>query len=413
MWARPLASLPGYDWEVVPTNPVCESVPHAADAHNRRGEKLSEFPRHAWCKRSDLEKNLLRLDTPESKLLAGINDPETRRIRMTYLSFGNERISAALCAALKRDVPVDLILDSNKAWEVEAELRLCNPEKFTYYSRGNSGEIGFAHNKVTFLEKGRGNEIEIVIGSGNMTLGTILTHDNWHFIKVPVKSHFASLHECLWKGMVHHAADLGQYKSFIENCRNAIVSPAEPGLDVFLIPGDGDRMLSLLKKEFATSQWVRGASHRFNGRLMDQLFSQTLKSGISVGMIFDDDMFWAGDLGRGFGLNQTGEARLVRELSKLGMVTKYIQTNHQEYLIQHNKFFIWGHQSEPMTAAQGVFLGAGNFTTSAFTKNFENFYLVRVPEVVEDMQSYYRHLWEDLASSPEEMPETPSVKSPR
>jgi len=388
-WARPISSLPGFSWEVVPTNPQCEAV--------------EGLPRDAWCRKSDLAKNLLRQDTPEFKLLPGIRDPETTHIRMTYLSFGNERVAKGLCEALQRGVTVELVLDSSKAYPIEQELKACNPEKFSFYSRGNAGGIGFAHNKVTFFTKKSSSDMEIVIGSGNLTTGTILTHENWHFIRAPKTSYFVSMHECLWEGVKNHAETDDAYADFLNVCRQKIATAPEKGIEIFFIPGGGQSLIERLRTELQSSEWVFGASHRFNGGLVKNLLSGTLSAGIKVGMVFDDDLYWAGVLRKGFGLNQYSEARVVRDLVKQGMQVKYIQTNQKEHLINHNKFFIWGKSGR----TEGAFFGAGNLTDSAFTKNFENFYLVTLPEVVEEMQRYQQHLWNDLATQPEGMPQNP------
>lgn len=388
-WARPIASLPGFFWEVVPTNPQCDVV--------------EGFPRDAWCQKSDLLKNLLRQDTPEFKLLQGIRDLETTHIRMTYLSFGNPRVAEALCEALQRGVAVELVLDSSKVYPIAEELKACNPEKFSFYGRGNSGGIGFAHNKVTFFTKKSSADLEIVIGSGNLTSGTILTHENWHFIRAPKSSYFVSMHECLWEGVKNHAAKASVYKSFLSTCRQKIAAAPEKGIEIFFIPGGGESLLARLRTELQASDWVLGASHRFNGSLIKDLLSGVLKAGIRVEMVFDDDMYWAGRNRKGFGLNQFGEALLVWNLMKQGLQVRYVQTNHTEHLIHHNKFFVWGKSGK----TAGAFLGAGNLTNSAFTKNFENFYLVTLPEVAEEMQRYHQHLWSDLATQPGGMPQRP------
>lgn len=401
--ARPISSLPGFTWDVVPTNPQCEVVNYEPGTLNRQGEPLSEYPQNAWCKRSDVEKNLLRKDTPEFKLLEGIQDPKTTHIRMAYLSFGNERIAKALCDSLQRGVLVELILDSGKTWPIEQELKNCHSQNFKYYSRGNTGGIGFAHNKVTFFTKKSSSDMEIVIGSGNMTLGTILTHENWHFIKAPRTSYFMSMHECLWEGMTKHAESAKRYKEFLRQCRQQINSPPERGIELFFIPGDGNTLLARLQDELKSSAWVAGASHRFNGRLIKNILLDVLNSGIPVKMVFDDDLFWARVNRKGFGLNQFAEALVVMELEKKGMTSKYVQTNHKERLIHHNKFFVWGHQDR----ADGAFFGAGNLTNSAFTENFENFYLVTLPEVTEEMHRYQQHLWQNLSSEPRDLPQKP------
>jgi hypothetical protein len=51
-----------------------------------------------------------------------------------------------------------------------------------------------------------------------------------------------------------------------------------------------------------------------------------------------------------------------------------------------------------------VFNGAGNMTTAAFTKNFENFYYITIPEVVEAYNKQYDLYFEKMATKAEDMP---------
>ena len=188
--AAPLASLPGYDWEIIPTNPVCATVAQKAGAVDRQGQTLLNYPQNAWCKKSDLTTNLERTDTPDYRLLQWISQDDVTHIRMAYLSFSNKRVAQALCQALRRGVKVDLVLDSGKSSPLTDELEACQADNFNYYPRGNVPGIGFAHNKVTLITRKENANTQIVISSGNLTSGTVLLHENWHFVSVPTASHF-------------------------------------------------------------------------------------------------------------------------------------------------------------------------------------------------------------------------------
>jgi HKD family nuclease len=66
--------------------------------------------------------------------------------------------------------------------------------------------------------------------------------------------------------------------------------------------------------------------------------------------------------------------------------------------LQHNKFVIFEFQR-----GGSVFTGAGNLTTSAFENNFENFYMISIPEVVTQFQKQFDYMW-DISTSVEKMP---------
>lgn len=77
-------------------------------------------------------------------------------------------------------------------------------------------------------------------------------------------------------------------------------------------------------------------------------------------------------------------------------MVRWLETNHQARLFQHNKFIVFDRRS--------VLLGAGNFTTDAFTKNYENFYMVRIPSVVARFRDQFELFWNDLATEAARMP---------
>jgi hypothetical protein len=84
----------------------------------------------------------------------------------------------------------------------------------------------------------------------------------------------------------------------------------------------------------------------------------------------------------------------------VGVLVKYLETNQNIYQLQHNKFMIYTFGG----AAGAVFTGAGNLTTSAFTKNFENFYYITIPEVVRAYDEQYDRYYDTMATGASEMP---------
>ena len=82
------------------------------------------------------------------------------------------------------------------------------------------------------------------------------------------------------------------------------------------------------------------------------------------------------------------------------MNTRFLQTNQNVYQLQHNKFMIFTFEN----GKGSVFNGAGNMTTAAFTKNFENFYYITIPEVVEAYNKQYDLYFEKMATKAEDMP---------
>ena len=53
-----------------------------------------------------------------------------------------------------------------------------------------------------------------------------------------------------------------------------------------------------------------------------------------------------------------------------------------------------------------VHAGAGNFTVAAFTKNFENYYFIKVPEIVSKFRTQYDYMYNELATGYNKLPKT-------
>ncbi len=77
-----------------------------------------------------------------------------------------------------------------------------------------------------------------------------------------------------------------------------------------------------------------------------------------------------------------------------------MQTNQNLFLLHHNKYIIFDFEKEQ----DAVHCGAGNFTQAAFSKNFENYYYITIPEIVEEFKQQYDHVWNDLATKQQDMP---------
>ena len=73
--------------------------------------------------------------------------------------------------------------------------------------------------------------------------------------------------------------------------------------------------------------------------------------------------------------------------------------NPKSIQLQHNKFLVFTRKDEKGT----VFTGAGNLTGAAFYKNFENFYLISIPEVHQKFLKQYDYL-SSLSLTSKELP---------
>ncbi len=143
----------------------------------------------------DFDKNAVRESSPHYNLVKLINEKEIESLFFTFLSFSNDDIANEICDAIKRNIKVSFIIDSNSedrpgsrsALDMIAECRpenLADGEEPNFpatYFRGNAKGIGYAHNKIIIAKYKNSDKVKLVYGSGNMSSGTILHHENWHF----------------------------------------------------------------------------------------------------------------------------------------------------------------------------------------------------------------------------------------
>lgn len=405
--AKRLADYDPFAYEVKFTNPECALYEYRRPVMSVAGDRLTAKPRHAYCKTSDAAASGDRPSSPQYKLTEWIRDPATQEIFFAYLSFSNNKIRDELCRAIEeRDVKVRFVLDRGTQLEDANELLKCVPlsgrpeRKPELFLRGQSGNLGFAHNKVFLVNPQDKNRLGIAFSSGNLSAGTVLHHENWHFITTAPASYFAQTHLCLMRGMLEAGEARGQYSNFVRSCRNAIAAPEEEDIKVFLVPGEGGAASRLLQEAVKRSDGVFIAAHRFSyGKLLRAL-KERLQNEYPVDMrvLVDDDIYWAGR-GEPTGANTRPEFENVDGLRQAGAYIRYMETNHGISQFHHNKFILF--RGERFS---GLFTGAGNLTTAAFESNFENFYFITIPQVLEEFDRQYDHLWDGLATKPQNMP---------
>jgi hypothetical protein len=264
--------------------------------------------------------------------------------------------------------------------------------------RGHDATIGYAHNKV-FLINPRSDKPGIVFSSGNLSSGVVLHHENWHFLRVPGRTHFAKAHVCLMDGVLDHYRTKQEYGSFIKTCRDGAGIGEESDIKTFFVPGDGGRAGQQIQKGVREGTSIKIAAHRFSYRVVRTELERRLTGANppDVKLVVDDDLWWAGH-GLSTTPNTEDEYEMLQPLTAAGMKVHYMETNHGNGYLHHNKFMVFD-----TPQGRSVIAGAGNFTGTAFTDNFENFYYITIPHVVDAMKAQHEHLF-DLATSQENLP---------
>lgn len=398
-FAVKLSDYKPFKFEVLFTNPVCQTYKYDRMVTTHSGEIVDSKPQNVYCKPADENTSVARENSPQYRLVEWITAKDTKEIHAAYLSFSSKNIVSAMCSALQRGVKIKLVLDgvegeTNKSAE---GLKKCGDIEVTY--RGQTGGLGFAHNKILIVNPGK-DVMKIVFSSGNMTGGTSINHENWNFITTSGKSYFARSHVCVIDAMIKAGDTKANFRNYLDKCRSGINTRPETDIFVFFAPVDGKDAFAQITEASKRSVLIEGMSHRFSGSIVT-LFSDLLKQGKKIRFLLDDDIYWSAKLRKDIGRNTRVEAfKIYNDLISQGMETRFLETNQNVYQLQHNKFIIF-----TFPGGNGaVFSGAGNLTSSAFTKNFENFYYITIPEVVEAYNKQFDLYFDKMATTEEKMP---------
>lgn len=407
-----------YDYKVLFTNPVCEEYKYDEAVYSNDGSYLNAKPKNVYCKKSDFALNVNREKSPHFQLLKLIEDKDVNEMFLTFLSFSNSDVADALCKAIEdRNLKVTFIIDSKNLERDSGRKQLdkvsaCRAKNLqdgevanipeTMF-RGNVGGLGYAHNKIIMARyASEAEKIKIVYGSGNMSSGTILHHENWHFVTTNVNSYFAQAHYCVKEGMIQVNDKKSNFKKFIKECRSKIQAEPESDITFYVVPSDGKEAMKRITKAMKTSESVDGAAHRITHPEIFEGVIELVQNGKKARFVVDDDIYWTGKRNVMTGSNNFQEFANTMKMVKGGVDVRYMESNQNQRLLHHNKFLIFNFKD----GSGAVHAGAGNFTKAAFSKNFENYYFIQIPEVVEAFRKQYEHKFNNLATSYEKMPKT-------
>jgi hypothetical protein len=226
-------------------------------------------------------------------------------------------------------------------------------------------------------------------------------HENWNFITLPSDTYFAQSHLCLMDAEINHAASKTEYRSAIEACLDEISYPEETDIKSFFVPADRYKASDTLIDAVYEAWNIDIAAHRFTyTKLMRALQYDLDTWEMDIRLIADDDMYWAGQ-GNQVGDNMSFEYYNAKSIEDRGAQLRWMETNHDSHLLHHNKFLVF---DMGPGGRDGVWCGAGNLTGTGFSTNWENFYYVTIPDVVDAYKEQYEHMWNDLATATEDMP---------
>lgn len=397
-----LSDYTPYKFEPLFTNPVCATYNYDRPVITENGKTVNAKPQNVYCKQTDEAASVARQNSPQYRLKEWVSDAGTKEIMMAYLSFSSQNMVKALCAAVGRGVKLTMVLDTGEDHlpNKDAEgLKQCGRAGLVSVNyRGSSGGLGYAHNKILIVNPGQ-KEVKIVFSSGNMSSGTSTNHENWNFVTTSGDSYFAGAHKCVVESMIAGGDTVANFSKNLDACRSKIKAQPESDIKVFFSPVDGREALSQVQSAGNSAKDISAMSHRFSGD-MARTFGSFLSKNKPIRFILDDDIYWANKRNEDIGRNTPVEAAAIyKNLISRGMNTRFLQTNQTIYQLQHNKFVVFN-----FGGTGAVFNGAGNFTSAAFSKNFENFYYIQIPEVVDAYKKQYDLYFNQMATAPGDMP---------
>lgn len=365
----------------------------------------------AWCTHEDIKLSS-EASGMVNNIIAQIDlamDPTKAKIYIAYFSFSNKPIFKKLCEKAGAGIPIEFFLDSSyRANQLAADLKACgtnnnvklhfigimdttNPENILWRLH---------HNKFLIIDSGESENVKINFSSGNLSAyGTSVHFDHWVTITAERASNIYKTHQCVVSSMIkaidpdgdgidNDLDDPAIYRSTLNTCLTSISAlKVEDAIKTETIaplfsPNPQNEIAKKLIQEIGSvkkGEIIRGAIQHFTHTSIAKALVQACKKGVQVEMIMDDDV-----------LSGESEVPGVNEffnsqLDKTCINIQFMQTNAAEFQMMHNKFLILGKNR--------VFAGAGHFTYSAMTKNYENFYLMQSNSIVQQYESLFSSMW--------------------
>ncbi len=393
--------------EVLFTNPICAELGYDDPVETADGsEAQATKPKNVYCTREAATASAARENAPEKRLLEWINPLDSGdEIFLAYLSFSNSVVGDALCRAAERGVKVTFVLDRQTTRG--EELEACGGEILV---RGHQGSVGFGHIKAIMINPngagpadGDESHMKLSFGSGNMSSGTVLHHENWHFMEVNRESYFVDAHRCMMESMIDPAHTDGKtaFRTFMNECRADIPYEEEDDIRSFFIPvrEDSRAITALVEEGIADASGLTIAAHRFGWRqMLNALISRLAnESSFTLNLVADDDLYWLRPLtgtGTEVGPNSFFEADNVDDLTDAGgdnFEVRYLETNHSLHLLHHNKFIVF---NDLPGRADAVLTGSPNLTGTGFNDNLENVYWIETPAIVDAYRRQFDNFWD-------------------
>lgn len=344
-------------------------------------------PVGAFCTREDVAASTADEAGPLKSLLSEIQDRQNTKITMATMTFSHKAVGEALCQAAQRGVEVQVLIDAEAEPAVAKSVEACGAELVLIGAKEKEGQRGDLHHNKFMLFERKSSEDLVIFSTANFSNpGLSINHETWGFVTAGKQSAFMKNHRCLVDSLINSSSGRRVFRAALEKC---MVDDSRESIQSLFLPTESKTLVQLVEASIAESERVWMASNRFSFTPVIDAFAGRSQNKDSRA-IFDDDLFWAEKLPNSERYSgNVLDAQRINELAKTGVSVRYTQTSFEAAQKMHNKFLILDEM---------VIVGAGNFTSGGMTQNFENFYVIKDQNVVNEFVSYYENLW-DLSST--------------
>jgi phosphatidylserine/phosphatidylglycerophosphate/cardiolipin synthase-like enzyme len=299
------------------------------------------------------DKTFLSARSPITAKLIALIDGAQTSIEIANYTFSVRTIEEALLRAKQRGVRVRLAMDKGQEGQDNVATRLKNAGVDVRFVSGGGSPAGLQHAKFMLVDK-----LTLATGSNNWSsTGTSINEENTIVIKSvaadPIIEGFTCHFNAIWKRDPNAAGA----------CSNA---------EAAFTPST--KAIGMIKQEIARAQTsIDVLMHHL---LFDDLVTELAKAaerGIRVRVIIN--------------AVDRAEARGPKwnRLFAAGGKIRYKRTNADQFQLMHHKLMIADDRI--------VVNGSGNWSGSAFFKNFENFVRYRDPRISRPHVELFDRLW--------------------
>lgn len=386
-----------------------------------------------WCDGKVDTSRMAELSGLEKEIIDQLErtsaNPAKARIFAAEFSFSDKPIQQKMCELGKKGVKIEIYLDRGSAGDIEftkdPNCQL-DPTKPNLVGRLLGGFTDFPdwrlhHNKTVYIDVGDGSEVNVNFSSGNLSrFGMSLHMDNWVMMKALPSSNISRATLCLFGGLRaadKKATELGMYSNgndfdkdpavmdtyqkTINSCyaKNKVVpmgdyekALAQEGIAPFFTPNQGYYAVKALKAQIyrvikkqsaSTPQYIWIAIEHFSKGDIATALQEAGAAGVDVRIVMN-----SGTVTGATEVASDGQFYKEKLRNKKGIRVMFIETNPDaggNGQQMHNKFAIF--------SGERVFSGAGHYTSSGLSTNFETLYLTQNANLTSQYKQYFEKLW--------------------